>query len=64
MLFQFALVETVTTAFMDQFPSLRKHKTILMISTGIVGFLLGLIMCTEVSMNMHIALFADYKTRV
>lgn len=44
---QFTLTETITTAIMDQFPKLRQNKEKVAISTGIVGFLLGLTMCTR-----------------
>ena len=45
--FQFALVETVTTSIMDQFPKLRKYKAGVIIGTGVVLFLLGLTMTTN-----------------
>jgi solute carrier family 6 amino acid transporter-like protein 5/7/9/14 len=44
---EFALVETVTTGLMDQFPLLRKHKAITIIVTCIIGFLLGLTLTTN-----------------
>ena len=44
---QFALVETVTTSIMDQFPKLRKYKAGVIIGTGVVLFLLGLTMTTN-----------------
>ena len=44
---QFALVETVTTSIMDQFPKLRKYKAAVIIGTGVVLFLLGLTMTTN-----------------
>ncbi|ELT90268.1 hypothetical protein CAPTEDRAFT_225103 [Capitella teleta] len=44
---EFALVETVTTAFFDQFPVLRKKKWIFMIVMSVLGFLLGLPLTTN-----------------
>jgi len=42
---EFALVETVCTGLMDQFPKLRKKSWAVILCTGIVGFLLGLSLC-------------------
>jgi len=44
---EFALMETVTTAFMDQFPKLRKHKGLVILGFSAIFFLLGLTMCTS-----------------
>merc|ERR1711976_189679 len=44
---EFALVETVTTAFFDQFPSLRKRKWLFMLVVSVIGFLLGLPMTCD-----------------
>ncbi len=44
---QFTMVETLTTALMDQWPELRKKKSIVVIATSVVGFLLGLSMCAK-----------------
>jgi len=44
---EFALMETVTTSCMDQFPVLRKYKSLLIVGFGCVFFLLGLTMCTS-----------------
>jgi len=44
---EFALIETVTTAFMDQFPSWRKKKWAVIIVTCLIGFILGLSLCME-----------------
>ncbi len=51
--FQFALVETVTTSIMDQFPRTRKHKWAVILVVSIIGFLLGLTLCTNVSNIAH-----------
>merc|ERR1712076_244857 len=42
---EFALVETVCTGLMDQFPKLRKKSWAVILGTGIIGFLLGLSLC-------------------
>ncbi|XP_078487245.1 sodium-dependent proline transporter [Ciona intestinalis] len=45
---QFAMVETVITGFMDEFPKLlRPHKTAFTAGTCIVCFLLGILLVTE-----------------
>merc|ERR1711970_686673 len=44
---QFTMTETVTTAIMDQFPNLRNHKGKVVIAASILGFILGLTMCTR-----------------
>jgi solute carrier family 6 amino acid transporter-like protein 5/7/9/14 len=44
---EFALVETVTTALMDQFPKLRNHKALTIIVTCCIGYLLGLTLTTN-----------------
>ena len=44
---QFALVETITTAVMDEFPHLRQHKGKVVVAAGAGGFLMGLTMCTR-----------------
>merc|ERR1712004_163610 len=44
---EFALMETVTTSVMDQFPQTRKYKSALICGFGVVFFLLGLTMCTS-----------------
>ncbi|XP_064638944.1 sodium-dependent proline transporter-like [Lineus longissimus] len=45
---QFALVETVTTAFVDKWPdTLRPRKTIVILGTSVIMYLLGLTMCTN-----------------
>ena len=38
---QFTMTETLTTALMDQWPSLREKKSYVVLSTAAVGFLLG-----------------------
>merc|ERR1712128_134713 len=44
---QFTMTETVTTAFMDQWPQLRAHKGKVVITASIFGFLMGLTMCSR-----------------
>ena len=44
---QFTMTETVTTAIMDQYPNLRAHKGKVVIVASVVGFILGLTMCTR-----------------
>jgi len=44
---QFTMVETVTTAIMDQYPQTRIHKGKVVIGACIAGFLLGLTCCTR-----------------
>lgn len=44
---EFALIETVTTSILDQWPSTRKRKWLVILLTCLVGFILGLSMCTE-----------------
>eukprot|EP00092_Neocalanus_flemingeri_P075448 GFUD01093460.1.p1 GENE.GFUD01093460.1~~GFUD01093460.1.p1 ORF type:complete len:649 (+),score=144.83 GFUD01093460.1:184-2130(+) len=44
---QFTMTETVTTAIMDQYPNLRAHKGKVVIFASIIGFILGLTMCTR-----------------
>lgn len=44
---EFALVETVTTSFLDQFPSLRKRKWAIIVGTCFIGFILGLPLTTN-----------------
>lgn len=44
---QFTMTETITTAIMDQYPNLRSHKGKVVIFASIIGFILGLTMCTR-----------------
>eukprot|EP00091_Calanus_sinicus_P014005 TRINITY_DN3123_c0_g1_i2.p1 TRINITY_DN3123_c0_g1~~TRINITY_DN3123_c0_g1_i2.p1 ORF type:complete len:652 (-),score=190.36 TRINITY_DN3123_c0_g1_i2:80-2035(-) len=44
---QFTMTETITTAIMDQYPNLRAHKGKVVIFASIIGFILGLTMCTR-----------------
>ena len=44
---QFTMTETITTAIMDQFPNLRNHKGKVVIAASVLGFILGLTMCTR-----------------
>ncbi|CAL4125905.1 unnamed protein product [Meganyctiphanes norvegica] len=43
----FASVETVTTALLDNFPSLRNHKTVTVFLSCTFMFLIGISMCLE-----------------
>lgn len=42
---QFTMTETLTTAVMDQWPELRRHKAWVVLGAALVGFILGLPMC-------------------
>lgn len=44
---EFALVETVTTSIIDQWPHLRKKKTYVILGVCVVFFILGLTLCTN-----------------
>ena len=44
---QFTMVETITTAIMDQWPQARTHKGKVVLLSCCVGFLLGLTCCTR-----------------
>lgn len=44
---QFVMVETVTTALLDQFECLRKRKLLVVFSTCFILFLCGLTLCLE-----------------
>merc|ERR1712115_349701 len=44
---QFTMTETLTTAVMDQYPNLRAHRGKVVIGASILGFILGLSMCTK-----------------
>merc|ERR1719330_884808 len=44
---QFTMVETITTAIMDQWPKTRAHKGKVVIGASILGFLLGLTCTTH-----------------
>ncbi|KAG1663868.1 Sodium- and chloride-dependent glycine transporter 2 [Nymphon striatum] len=46
-LFFFTMVETVTTAFFDEFPNLRTRKPYIVVGSCFGGFILGLSLCTE-----------------
>ncbi len=48
----FTLVETITTALMDHFKSLRAHKEWVVVATCFLGFLLGLTMCCSAGIYM------------
>ena len=49
---QFTMTETLTTAVMDQWPSLRKKKSQVVIGTSIFAFFLGLPFCAKGGMLM------------
>lgn len=44
------MVETAATSIMDEFPKLRKYKPAVFFALSLIGFLIGLIMCTNVSL--------------
>ena len=44
---QFVFTETITTAIMDQYPSLRNHKGKVAVTACVIGFFFGLTMCTR-----------------
>jgi len=44
---QFTMTETLTTAVMDQYPNLRAHKGKVVIGASVLGFILGLSMCSR-----------------
>merc|ERR1712165_137668 len=44
---QFTMTETITTAVMDQYPHLREHKGKVVTGASVIGFLMGLTMCTN-----------------
>ena len=44
---QFTMVETLTTALLDEWPQLRPRKSAVVMATSLVGFILGLCMCAN-----------------
>ena len=46
---QFALVETILTSYMDLFPQHRKKKWLVLLVICGIMYLLGLVLCTNVS---------------
>lgn len=44
---QFTMTETLTSAFMDQWPQFRPKKSIVVLTAAFLGFLLGLPMCAK-----------------
>ncbi len=48
----FTNVETLTTALLDHFKTLQKHKEMVVVGTCAVGFLLGLSMCFSAGVYM------------
>lgn len=57
---QFGLAEVMITALYDQCPSLRKHKSYIVIGVCLVLFCLGLIMTTRAGI-FYFRLFDDYS---
>ena len=51
--FQFVLIETVTTSVMDRFPKLRNYKLLTVIALCSFFFLLGLTLTTNVSILFY-----------
>ncbi|BFZ05079.1 hypothetical protein BsWGS_08118 [Bradybaena similaris] len=47
---EFALLETVMTAVQDTYPPLRQKKVFVVLTVSVIGYLGGLIVCTEASM--------------
>ncbi|CAG0896572.1 unnamed protein product, partial [Cyprideis torosa] len=43
---QFVMVETVTTAMFDEWPTLRTHKSKVVVAACVVGWIVGLLFCT------------------
>ena len=56
---QFALLETVQTAVLDRFPSLRDHKIIILLLVSTVGYAGGIIFTTQ-SGVLWLGLFDHY----
>lgn len=48
-IFQFALMETVTTAILDRFPNYRHKKVWVVLIVAVFGYMGGLIFTTNVS---------------
>ncbi len=48
----FTQVETITTALLDHFKSLRAHKEWVVVATSVAGFVLGLSMCSSAGIYM------------
>jgi len=44
---QFTMTETITTAVMDQWPQLRPKKSFVVIGASVLGFILGLSLCSR-----------------
>ncbi len=51
--FQFAMLETVLTSILDQFKHLRPHKTRVILAMSVCFFILGLPLCTNVSIELY-----------
>uniref|UniRef100_A0A914VDG6 Transporter n=1 Tax=Plectus sambesii TaxID=2011161 RepID=A0A914VDG6_9BILA len=60
---QFAMVETTTTALMDQFTTLRRYKKSVVVGTCAVMFLIGLPMCTRAGI-FYFNIFNDYSASI
>lgn len=56
---QFALLETVQTAILDRFPSLREHKMLILLLVSTVGYAGGIIFTTQ-SGILWLGLFDQY----
>ncbi|XP_067655017.1 sodium- and chloride-dependent glycine transporter 1-like [Haliotis asinina] len=54
---EFALLETIMTAVQDTYPPLRQKKTWVVLAVSVLGFLGGLVICTEG--GMYILLLMD-----
>lgn len=47
------MLETVLTGVMDQYPTLRPHKTLVILAISIVFFIIGLPLCAPVGRNAN-----------
>ena len=61
--FQFALVETAVTSVMDQWPKLRKKKSLVTLATCAAMFILGLPLCTDVGCSFSLKQFICVKVK-
>ncbi|CAJ0957116.1 unnamed protein product, partial [Mesorhabditis belari] len=57
---QCAMAEGVTTSFLDQFPTARKHRILIVIGVCLFDFLVGLIICTGAGIYWF-TLFNNYS---
>lgn len=58
--FQFALMETVTTAILDRFPNFRQKKVWVVFTVAVFGYLGGLIFTTNVSTCLSILAYNEW----